>query len=319
MFDKIRDAFGEFSERVRSPFFSSYIISWLIYNWRIALFVLWPKSKYPATFDMSAEYIEKQLAGHDWFLVPLFAAIGYTLIQPVLRVAIAGIHAWINRWGITWVFSLSQNSSISFKRYMKLKNAFIEKERELEKAFKEEIELNAKVAESERNRANVNLELQKNLNLLQKAEAKITDLQFKYSEINDISRLEGHYVLKYQDEVNPKLNGIELLEIKNENYYIFDVTEQEIIEILKQLKPLSEVIKKKKRLAFKLEDYCYSKEKMVIFFNKVNLALMDDNFKIDLKRKLMNKYNINCLSTADSGVLIGYENSTTKVEYTKVL
>lgn len=37
MIDKVRDTLDEVSNRLKSPFFYSYMISWLLVNWEVSL------------------------------------------------------------------------------------------------------------------------------------------------------------------------------------------------------------------------------------------------------------------------------------------
>src|SRR5207302_5085956 len=99
--EKISDFFKELKERISSPLFFSFIVSWLIWNWRIPVALLFYKPSdliadgYKSYFDV----IEKDLHTNYIFCYPLLSAIGYTLLYPLLRSCIEALNTFFRTRG----------------------------------------------------------------------------------------------------------------------------------------------------------------------------------------------------------------------------
>lgn len=71
------------AERLRSPVTGTFLLSWLIYNWRICLILF--SSGYDANYKI--EWILGSVCTSGWnvFLVPLLFSIAYLLVMPHIR------------------------------------------------------------------------------------------------------------------------------------------------------------------------------------------------------------------------------------------
>jgi len=77
----IKDIFNTSATRIKNPIVSSFFVSFILYNWKAVLTVLF------SDYDMEGkiEHIEKNYSTLDGFLVPLIISIFYILVLPYLR------------------------------------------------------------------------------------------------------------------------------------------------------------------------------------------------------------------------------------------
>jgi len=68
-------------ERIKSPLISSFSISWMIFNWRVIVFIL--LGKYDAN-ELIIK-IESYLNFYSSMLLPLITSVFYTLLYPLIN------------------------------------------------------------------------------------------------------------------------------------------------------------------------------------------------------------------------------------------
>lgn len=281
--EKVKDILSNIRERFSNPLLFSFLCSWLVINWKISVGLLWydptqlEKHGYVSFFDL----IEHNLNTNDSIYKPLIFAIAYTILAPVLKVFIKAFYSWTSKWGETWNLRIIDGGKISISKFLKLREEYHNNISQLEK-----------VIEGESEYVEQNEELSRKLNDMQielnRSKKEYIDLEERIREFNDVQFLDGIWINTY--EIHQGSKGTEEVAINNGRYSIvtkFDVHEQK----------------------FDIRDFWYDKKRKKIFF--VKELTMDEK----RKRPESEHYLINRLDFKGSGLLVGYENGTTKIEY----
>jgi hypothetical protein len=181
--DKIIDFFREVGERFKSPFFASFIISWLGVNWRIPLLIFTNDNKLGADgMYIFEKYVLDNSSISNFLFIPLALAVAFTIAFPVIRVWNSAFRAFIDKWGSNWIFKISKDGKVEMETYLTLRNNYRSKEKELEEVLKNE---------SVHFQAKLNLESQ--LSAVGIELNKKNDLLFKYDRMHDFSLLTGNW------------------------------------------------------------------------------------------------------------------------------
>src|SRR5579863_3786151 len=136
--ERIQDFLKELRTRFSSPFFSSFIIAWLIINWQIPVGLLFYKTaEWKDEQGVGyIEYIEHNVRFFDGILWPLISALIYTVVAPVLKNLIRAFTAYVDRKGTDWALAASKGGSIPVEKFIELREGYREKVLELAKVTK---------------------------------------------------------------------------------------------------------------------------------------------------------------------------------------
>lgn len=102
MEEKIKDVYENIKERLSNPLIFSFIVSWLICNWKITVALIrYDKSQIKAEDCKSIfEFIQLKIDNRwDSFYFPLILAFAYTLGFPYLRQGIRILNNKAIKWG----------------------------------------------------------------------------------------------------------------------------------------------------------------------------------------------------------------------------
>lgn len=124
--DKFSDFFKDLKERISSPLISSFIFSWLVFNWQIviALFKYEVKSLSLKDYQAYVDYICSLINKYDCFWHPLAVAFGYALLYPFLRNGIQIADAWFKAWGNHYKLMASKTNKVSIEKYIQLRETY---------------------------------------------------------------------------------------------------------------------------------------------------------------------------------------------------
>lgn len=148
--EHITAMFGNIRERISNPLIFSYLVAWLLYNWEVAVSILWLDAKeiqvlgYPTLIDL----IRSNTNQSDSYVCPLLYAIAYTIFMPFIRNVLNWFYAWATKWGNDWYFSASKDSKVATSKYIELTNLYKKRSDELEKLINEENQVNQDLANS---------------------------------------------------------------------------------------------------------------------------------------------------------------------------
>lgn len=138
--EKISDFFKELKERLSNPFIYSFLISWLIFNWKIPIALIFYKSEdlakdgYKSFISLIADQIHLQKS----FIYPILAALVYTFAFPFFRNTIIAFNSWTKAWGSSWSLKLSKSGKISIEKYIELRNTYAKRTQLLEQTLEKE-------------------------------------------------------------------------------------------------------------------------------------------------------------------------------------
>lgn len=160
MFDSIKEFFKDVKERSSSPFFSSFIISWLIINWRIPIGLLFYKNSELAvdSYLSPIDLIEKNYCLGKSIIAPLIGACVYTIGFPYLKAQILLHNVRINKYRREKSQEITKTLSIPMSEFLELSEKREESEKQLREVLndKSNYKEQRKSLEKERDDANLN-------------------------------------------------------------------------------------------------------------------------------------------------------------------
>jgi hypothetical protein len=126
MFEKISDLFNDVKDKLSSPFISSFIIAWCLWNWRFALAVLLYKQE-NLPLDGYVSYIDVFNKTTDMFtkyIFPSLAALLYTFVYPAFKNLVLWSQAAYKKAGMKKVLEVSDTAHVTVSRYVKLRDQY---------------------------------------------------------------------------------------------------------------------------------------------------------------------------------------------------
>lgn len=140
--DKVFDFFKDLKERISSPFFSSFIISWIPLNWMFLNSIF----KYDVTgftlfyYSLYLEYTYSLLNYWNSLIIPFILAILYSFGYPFLRSWIEIADVWFKTNANDKKIEVSKSSKITIEKYMKLREIYERRTKTLEEVLEKEKE-----------------------------------------------------------------------------------------------------------------------------------------------------------------------------------
>jgi hypothetical protein len=140
MIDKVSDFFKDIKDRLSSPFFSSFIIAWIIINWKVPVSLIWynqaelEKVGYKSHFNLIGRLY------NPWFFlwIPILSALGYCLLYPFMKYGIMIVQAKIRTWGTNKVFEASKEAPVTMEKYLEQRQKYEKLKAELSELYKNE-------------------------------------------------------------------------------------------------------------------------------------------------------------------------------------
>ncbi len=269
-------------ERISNPLIFSFIFSWLVINWQITIGLLLfnsqqiEKAGYHSIFDL----ITCKINTTDSFNHPLYFAIGYILLIPIVKNLITAFNSWASKWGEDWNLKILKEGKISINKYFSLRENYDKRNKILEEVISKDSEY-IKNYDSVRNEL---LQTQSNLNSTAQR-LNISDTYVRQSK--DISILNGAWESQYEMSGE---KGIEDIVIENGYYYI--------------ISPIGE-----RKHLFDIRNFFYDNRNETVFFIKELTAAEKPN------RPKEDYVSRNNLKFETKDMLAGIENDSTKIAY----
>ncbi len=193
--EKVTDFIKEMKLRLASPFFSSFLITWIIINWKVPIGLFFYDQKeleadgYKSYFDLITESYT------DWYFVwyPVFCALGYSFLFPLLRNAIQVVNTLINSKGTDLSIWAAKGSKVPIEKYLELKGIYEARSKILENVLEKETEY---LKDYESTRTEV-LELRNKQN-------ELVNERNKYLAGFDVAKLAGDWIGTYEEEGTTK-------------------------------------------------------------------------------------------------------------------
>lgn len=132
MLEKFKEFKDTLSERIRSPFIGSFVITWSVLHWKI--FALFLFEQEDIKIDERLSKIETYLKGKDFcdiFIVPALITLGILLLYSLLNAAGLVIRLAYDNWASPGIQSWLYNKNIIEKpKYDRIKRQYAELKKE---------------------------------------------------------------------------------------------------------------------------------------------------------------------------------------------
>lgn len=279
--EKVSSFFDHLKERFSNPLFFSFLISWLVVNWRISIALIWfdPKQIEATSNKSIFEFIEKNIGSDKVFWIPLLCALGYTLGMPVMRNLIRIFYSWVDKWGDKLNLRILSNGYISINKYLKLRSDHEERTKLLQDVISKEGQYLEQYN-------GLKTELLQSQNSNNETIQKLQSLEKTINDYNDTKILAGRWQCSFEFPNGTK--GTEEVFIEYSDYNI--VTEFG-----------------EKNRKFLIRDFHYDNRSGAVFFIKEVIEKE--------KHSLDTRSNINRLKFETKDTLVGTENYVIKIEY----
>jgi hypothetical protein len=285
LMEKINEILNNIKERFSNPLFFSFIFSWFIINWRITIGLLWHDTKQIENYGYKSifTFIESRINLVDSFWHPLFAALAYTFLMPLIRNLIKAFYSWTSKWGDDWSLKILNTGKVSINKYLKLRGEYEKRSKILEDVITKESSYIQDVNSAK-------TELLSTQDKLNDIEKKLQNSSAFISQLNDLKIIQGAWENNFITELGQK--DSESIFIDNYRYYV-----------VSKLGVREET--------FEIKNFYYDNRNQNVFFIKELIG----QFK-EIRPK-QEHFSINRLRFESRDMLVGTENGTTKIVYTR--
>lgn len=106
------NALKSFAERITNPFLFSFIAAFLIQNWEVTIALIWYDTEQITKAGHASIYelIETQLNKPFTLCIPLLAAAGFTIFNPLVKMLISAFLTQTREWSESWNFQIQQKA-----------------------------------------------------------------------------------------------------------------------------------------------------------------------------------------------------------------
>jgi hypothetical protein len=203
MIESINDVLKNIRERFASPFFFSFIIAWVYYNWKVTVALIWYNPDlYPDEGDLIC-FIERNTSNQQSFWIPLGYAILYTAF---IRIGISAITELSGKLGEDLNLSITKKGKVPMEKFLTYRNLYLKSTKTLEKVIEDESKkiqeydaLNNKKIELEGKK----VELEGDISTLSAVNKELTlkqyELEIKVSELNNQVKIKDEFISYYKD------------------------------------------------------------------------------------------------------------------------
>jgi hypothetical protein len=224
----LKDLPHSMTERARSPFYGSFILSWLIWNWKIVFVVLFFKREDFNGLNIVDYIYFKYINTRDTILVPVLIAFIYIYVLPLIDYIIIEYSEEMKRKKIDRKIEIARKHSVDGNLYYDLKLKFEQERKKILVADRESIESKSEVLrlENEIDKMEADLESTR-IDAAELREAN-HDLQTRLNKLvnrSDISKFfKGRWGVSYK---TPRGNQSEEIKIVNDEYRVIENNHQE--------------------------------------------------------------------------------------------
>ncbi len=138
--EKIQDFIKHLGKRTKSPFFSSFFISWILVNYRLFIGLFFyshrdlEKVGYSSYFDL----IDQTVTWNRGLFLPFLGALLYTGFAPIIKALIGLFNAWIKSMQETKETKILKDGVISTAKYLRLREQYVDSQKRLDKVIEED-------------------------------------------------------------------------------------------------------------------------------------------------------------------------------------
>lgn len=186
--ERVKTFVDSIRDRLNNPLIFSFIVSWILFNWKITIALFWdnPTSSAQGHFSL-INHIESNSSLWNSLLGPLISAALYTIVSPVVKNLITAFQNWNFSWGENWNIHILKRSKVEMEKYLSLRKNYDRRSKELEQILQQESEMSNTILhlKSDLSKLRFNLE---STNQELKETKEITE------NLNNVSLLEGRWV-----------------------------------------------------------------------------------------------------------------------------
>jgi hypothetical protein len=284
--DKISDFWDGLKERLRNPLISSFLVSWIFFNWRVTVALIWYNSDQIKAegYKTLNDFIFYNTTPWKTFWGPFILALLFMITNPIIKNIGRWFNIWIKKKFDNPIFKVLGDAPVKYGLYQERVNEIQKIHNELAEAVNKEKTTKTQLTRFE----------------LQIAE--------KDSEINKLSELNSHRkddIEKLNQIVNEQTD-IALLNGQWQLTYIKDVSKSRQFEIKDGVAYQTDMEFRANRI-FSIRNYFY--QRVVDGKQNVFFVTIDNNVEPFCKC-----YNL----TFKGGALIGMENYAQDVEFIRL-
>ena len=290
--DKVSDILTNVKERLSNPLIFSFVLAWLVYNWKIPVALLWFDKKQisDSGYNNILEFIEAEWRTNGDLWRPLGIALIYTVFLPVVKNLYRLLNSLVYKYADILDLKILKGSVVSIEKHLKFRELYLKRTEELDTIIKDEQKY---LTENDKIRNELSIA---NENIKKSIENRI-ELNEIINQIDDVSILNGIWKCKFTyrdentviEEVQIRFGRYELIGKESKIYHKFD-----IINFYNDAR--------KKRIFFmkKMTNYAYKK-----------IVDTEDISDFDI-------YKFNVLRIENENLLTGFENEFITVTYERV-
>ena len=192
--EKIQQFFRHIGERLSNPFLFSFLISWLIANYKVIIGLCF-YSISELSIDGYSSYLDLIAKSVTWWtgvLIPLIGASLYTFAFPYFKRWVKLIYLRINQGEEKSSLEILKNGSISTVKYLRLRESYVQSEKHLRQVIDEESEFFKKRTELNEKISDLRKEVSDLQNENEKLNKTLTPLK-EFKELRDVEFLNGSW------------------------------------------------------------------------------------------------------------------------------
>ncbi|WP_436486723.1 hypothetical protein [Chitinophaga sp. ARDCPP14] len=218
--EKITDFFYDLRDRTSNPLFVSFIIAWLVYNWKIpVVLTLYHLGDLQLEgYKSYVQYISGNLEPWRSFFTPFCYAVGYTLFFPPIRMFIMAFMTLIKTKSNSWNLEISKTGKISSAHFIKLRQKYIDQTKLVSDVIENESSAIQKLAEIN-DKVNV---LQHDLSVQKQIHTELSGKIEAIDQYTTPSILNGYWKYKYRSHPGSINLSFEYYFIDGEIFHISD-------------------------------------------------------------------------------------------------
>lgn len=130
----------ELNERLSSPFFFSFIISWCVFNWKIIIGLLFydlPELYFDG-YNSYIDLIYNNLHISTSICWPVASALLYTFVYPLLRNGIYVFNTYVDQKAENYNIKARKDGSVSINKYLQIRQSYKDRTTYLESIIQDE-------------------------------------------------------------------------------------------------------------------------------------------------------------------------------------
>lgn len=202
----MKDIIDSLKIRLNNPFIISFLLSWPLWNWQIAIGLIWYNSDNLQKWTGCDNYFDLvTFYSTGWRSIgaPLLSALVYTFIFPLFKWAISAFNVWISTKEETQILELSKEGNVPTVRFIKALQDSKDKIKELSEIIKNE----SKLIEENQNLLVEKAKIDSEKKAADLNSKKLSDDLFEKNDyikwltfVSDIKSMDGAWTLKITHE-----------------------------------------------------------------------------------------------------------------------